>query len=92
MRDAPAVQTNAEFAASDELFQMACKLAGLVPHRHSEGCYKGIPPKLVCHRPFLLRRQASKWQRKRGLAWKFRAAAQVELQKEFAAKLEGSAK
>jgi hypothetical protein len=69
MPNSPAILTNAKFAASDELFRAACKLAAIEPTR----------------------RQASKWLNHRGLAWKFRAAAQFELQRSFAARAEGRA-
>ena len=53
---------NKEFAAHDELFREACRLAGIAATS----------------------RQASKWRNAKGLAYTFKTAAMVSIQKRMA--------
>ncbi len=54
------MKTNAEFAKEDNLFKESCEKVGL-PFKS--------------HEKFGLKRQASKWRNKKGLAWKSRSSS-----------------
>lgn len=59
MRNSPAIETNAEFAAGGELFRLACKLAGIAPTKRQASKWradKGLARKFESAARFELQR------------------------------------